>query len=187
MIYTSIISLIEKPFYLLRPQSFSFHSVRVYRYICEVFTLYVPGVGLLTLCSLPRGGFLYTIIVPGGGKFLLPSSCVLGVCPGRGMVMDEIDTCISFIWFYKHMFNNWISFIWIYKHIFIHGISFIWIYKHILIHGISFIWIYKYMFIHGISFIWIYKHMLLHGISFIWIYKHMFIHRISFIWINKYI
>ena len=27
------------------------------------------------------------------GGFLLPSSCVPGVCPG-GVVMDEIDTCI---------------------------------------------------------------------------------------------
>ena len=33
------------------------------------------------------------MIVPGGG-FLLPSSPVQGVCPGRGMVFDEIDTCI---------------------------------------------------------------------------------------------
>ena len=33
--------------------------------------------GLLTPCSVPRGGFLYTMIVPGGG-FLLPSSCVPG-------------------------------------------------------------------------------------------------------------
>ena len=42
---------------------------------------------------VPRGGFLYTMIVLGGG-FLLPSSRVPGVCPGVGMVLDEIDTCI---------------------------------------------------------------------------------------------
>ena len=48
--------------------------------------------GLLTPCSVPRGGFLYTMIVPGGG-FLLSSSHVRRVCPG-GMVLDEIDTCI---------------------------------------------------------------------------------------------
>ena len=48
--------------------------------------------GLLTLCSVPRGRFLYTLIVS-GGEFLLPSSRVPGVCLGR-MVMDEIDTCI---------------------------------------------------------------------------------------------
>ena len=46
----------------------------------------------MTPCSVPRGGSLYTTIVPGGG-FLLPSSHVPGVCP-RGMVIDEIDTCI---------------------------------------------------------------------------------------------
>ena len=45
--------------------------------------------GLLTPCSVPRGGFLYKMIVPGGGS-LLPS----GRVPGGGMVMDEIDTCI---------------------------------------------------------------------------------------------
>ena len=49
--------------------------------------------GLLTPCFVPGEGFLYTIIVPGGG-FLLPSSRVPGVCPG-GMVLDEIDTCIT--------------------------------------------------------------------------------------------
>ena len=47
--------------------------------------------GLLTPCIVLRGGFLYRMIVPGGG-FLLPSSRV----PGEGgMVMDEIDTCIK--------------------------------------------------------------------------------------------
>ena len=44
--------------------------------------------GLLTPFSVLRGGFLYTMIVPGGGG-LLPSSRVPG-----GMVIDEIDTCI---------------------------------------------------------------------------------------------
>ena len=51
--------------------------------------------GLLTPCFVPGEGFLYTIIVPGGG-FLLPSSRVPGVCPGGGMVLDEIDTCITY-------------------------------------------------------------------------------------------
>ena len=32
---------------------------------------------------------------PGGGGFLPSSNRVLGVCPKGGMVMDEIDTCIS--------------------------------------------------------------------------------------------
>ena len=37
---------------------------------------------------------MYTVIVPGVG-FLPPLSCVPGVCPGR-MVLDEIDSCITF-------------------------------------------------------------------------------------------
>ena len=43
--------------------------------------------GLLTRCSVPRGGFLYTMIVPGEGF------CSIQVVSG-GMVLDEIDTCI---------------------------------------------------------------------------------------------
>ena len=92
MIYTIIISLIEKPFYLLRPQSFSFQIDTVYRHISEIFKLYVLRVGLLTPCFVPRGGFLYTMIVPERG-FLLPSVRVPGVCRG-GIVTDEVDTCI---------------------------------------------------------------------------------------------
>ena len=53
--------------------------------------------GLFDSRSVPRGGFLYTMIVAGGG-FLLPSSRVPGVCPG-GMVMDETDTCIISVGF----------------------------------------------------------------------------------------
>ena len=76
MIYALIISLlIEKPFYLLSPQSFSFQIVSEfidmfvkfsYRYVCEILLLYVPRVGLLTPFSVPREGVLYTMIVPGG-------------------------------------------------------------------------------------------------------------------------
>ena len=96
MIYTLKISLlIEKPSYLLRPQTnlFISNSVRVYRHICEIFlTVYVPRVGLLTPCFAPREGFLYTMIVPRGG-FLPPSSCVPGWGEGGGMVLDETDSC----------------------------------------------------------------------------------------------
>ena len=74
MMYTIIISfLIEKPFHLLRSQSFSFQIVSEF-------------IDTLTPCFVPRGGLLYTMIVRGG---LLPSSRVPG-----GMVLDEIDTCI---------------------------------------------------------------------------------------------
>ena len=48
--------------------------------------------GILTAFSVSRGEFLYTMIVPGGGC-LLPSSRVPG--GGKGVVMDEIDTCIT--------------------------------------------------------------------------------------------
>ena len=81
MIYTLIISLlIEKPFCLLRPQSFSFQIVSEFIDIFVKFSNFMSwGVVLLTPCSVPRGGFLYTMIVPGRG-FLLPSSRV----PGEG-------------------------------------------------------------------------------------------------------
>ena len=46
--------------------------------------------GHLTPCIVTEGGFLYRMIVPGGG-FLLPSSRVRGG-GGEGMAMDEIDT-----------------------------------------------------------------------------------------------
>ena len=91
MIYTLIISLlIENPFYLLGPQSFSFQIVsELIDIFCEILQLYVPGVELFC----PEGRVLYTMFVPRGGV-LLPSSRVPGFVPG-GMVMDEIDTCIS--------------------------------------------------------------------------------------------
>ena len=47
------------------------------------------GGELLSPCSVPRGGFLYTMIVPRGG-FLLPSSRVQGVCPGGSLWMKLI-------------------------------------------------------------------------------------------------
>ena len=50
--------------------------------------------GLLTLFSVSRGGFLYTMIVPGGRVFAPFKSCPGGLSQG-GMVMDEIDTCIT--------------------------------------------------------------------------------------------
>ena len=71
MIYTVIVSLlIEKPFYLLSPQSFSFQIVSEFIDIfvkLSNFIPYVPGVGLLTPCSVPMGAFLYTMILPGEG------------------------------------------------------------------------------------------------------------------------
>ena len=51
--------------------------------------------GLLTPCFVPGEGFLYTIIVPGGGVFAPFESCPGGLSRGGGMVLDEIDTCIT--------------------------------------------------------------------------------------------
>ena len=59
--------LTEKPFYLLRSQSFSFEIVSEFINTFVKFSNYVQTVGLLTLCFVPRRGFLYIMIVPGGG------------------------------------------------------------------------------------------------------------------------
>ena len=56
--------------------------------------------GLLTPWIVSRGGFLYRMIVPGGG-FFLPSSRVSG-----GMVMDEIDTGIKLTNFPNYSVNS---------------------------------------------------------------------------------
>ena len=54
------------------------------------FSNFVPrGVGLLTPFSVPRGGFSYTMIVPGEG-FLLPSSRVPAVCPRGGRLWMKL-------------------------------------------------------------------------------------------------
>ena len=93
--YTVIVSLlIEKPFYLLSPQRFSFQIVSEFIDIfvkLSNFIPYVLGVGLLTPVLFRGSVFVHNDCL--GEGVLLPSSCVPGVCPG-GMVMDEIDTCI---------------------------------------------------------------------------------------------
>ena len=83
MIYTLTIFFVETT------KLFISNSVRVYRYICEIFLLYVPRMRLLTPCFVPREGFLYTVIVPRGRDFASFKSC-----PG-GIVLGEIDTCIK--------------------------------------------------------------------------------------------
>ena len=96
MIYILTVRILTgKLFYLLKRKSFSFQimSETVYKYIYEIFELYVLGVGSLTPRIVPGGGVLYTMIVPGEG-FLPPSSCVPGACSGWGMVLDETDSCI---------------------------------------------------------------------------------------------
>ena len=73
MIYTIIISLlIEKPFYLLRPQSFSFEIVSEFIDTFLKFLNFMSqGGGAFDSLFYPVGRVLYTMIVPGG---LLPSS-----------------------------------------------------------------------------------------------------------------
>ena len=75
---------------MLRPQNFSFQIVSEFIDTFVKFLTLCPGVGPLTPCLVPEGGFLYTVIVQGGG-FLPPSSRVPGVCPGG---LHEIDNCI---------------------------------------------------------------------------------------------
>ena len=53
-------------------------------------SLFCPGGGFLYIMTVPGGGCLYTMIVP-GEAFLPPFKS----WPGGGMVLDEIDSCIS--------------------------------------------------------------------------------------------
>ena len=75
--------LIEKLFYLLRRQSFSFQimSGTVYKYNCEIFLLYVPGVGSLTPRFVPGEGFAHNDC-PRGRVFAPFESCPGGFFPG---------------------------------------------------------------------------------------------------------
>ena len=95
MIYALIISLlIEKPFYLLRPQSFSFQIVSEFIDIFVKFSNFRWWGGAFDSLFCPEGRVLYTMIVSGGKGF-----CSLQVVSWGfvwGMVLDEIDTCIIF-------------------------------------------------------------------------------------------
>ena len=95
MIYTTKISLlIEKAFYLLRPQRFSFQiGVRVYRYICEFFLTLCPKGGAFDSLFCPKGRVFVHNDCPGGRIFAPFKSCLGGLFRG-GMVLDEVDTCI---------------------------------------------------------------------------------------------
>ena len=81
--------LIEEPLYLSRRQSFSFQTVS------EFSNFMSRGEVALTSLFCPRGGFLVHSDCPGGG-FLPPSSRFQRVCSwGGGLVLDEIDRCIT--------------------------------------------------------------------------------------------
>ena len=91
MIYTSIISLlIENPFYLLRPQSFSFQIVSELKDTFVKFSNFTS-----------RGGAFDSLFCPEGRAFVHNDCPGEGFCPlrvasqGGGMVLDEIDSRIS--------------------------------------------------------------------------------------------
>ena len=91
MMYTLIISLlIEKSFYLLRPQSFSFQIVSEVIDTFVKFSNFMSQGGAFDSLFCPEGKVFVQNDCPQGGGFSLPSNHVLG-----GMVLDEIYTCIS--------------------------------------------------------------------------------------------
>ena len=100
MIYTTIISLlIEKQSYLLRPQSFSFQIVSEFIDIFgKFFYVYVPRCGAFDSLFCPEG----RVFTPRGRDFAPFKSCP----GGGGMVLDEIDTCISHTEFIPLLQNN---------------------------------------------------------------------------------
>ena len=74
-------------------------SETVHKYICEIFQLYVPGVGLLTPCFVPEGGILYIMIAPGEG--ILPLRVVSrefrgGRGGGGGMVLMKLIVALLY-------------------------------------------------------------------------------------------
>ena len=83
MIHILIISLLnEKPFYLLRRQSFSFQIV-------SEFSIFMSREWAFYFLILSWGRVFVHSDFPGGG-FLSPSSHI-----PKGMVLDEIDSCIE--------------------------------------------------------------------------------------------
>ena len=91
MIYTLIISLfIEKPFYLLRLQSFSFKIVSEFIDTFVNFLTLYPGDGAFDSLFFPEGRVFVHNDSPGGG--FLPTWIRV---PGGRMVLDEIDSCIT--------------------------------------------------------------------------------------------
>ena len=83
---------IEKPFQLLRPQSFSFHIVWEFILISLWILCLKGGAFDSLLIFVPRWGFLCTMIIP-GERFLLPFKSCPGFVAGGGR-LDEIDTCV---------------------------------------------------------------------------------------------
>ena len=94
MTYTLIISLlIQKPLYLLRPQSFSFQIVSEFIDMFVKFSNFMSRGWALTRCFVPRGWCFVHNDFPGGRVFALFKSCPRGLSQGGGVVLG--DTCIS--------------------------------------------------------------------------------------------
>ena len=95
MIYTLIISLlIEKPFYLLSLQSFSFQIVSEFMDIFVKFSNFISRGGAFDSMFCLKGRAFVHNDCPGGRVFAPFKSCPRGL--SRGGVMDEIDTCITY-------------------------------------------------------------------------------------------
>ena len=89
MMYTTIISLlIEKLFYLLRPQSFSLQIVSEFIDTSMKFSNSMSLGWAFDSLFCPKGRIFVHKVCPGGRVFAL-----FKLCPG-GMVLDETDTCI---------------------------------------------------------------------------------------------
>ena len=92
MIYILIISLlIKKPFYLLRRQSFSFEIVSEFsNFMSRGWGFWLP--------ILSRGKGFCTQLLSRGEGFCSLRVVSRGFVPGGGgMVLDEIDTCITWL------------------------------------------------------------------------------------------
>ena len=96
--YTLIISLLfEKPFYLLRPQSFSCQIVSEFIDIFVKFSNFMLRGWGFWLSVLSRGEGFCTQWLSRGECF-----CILQVVSGGGgMVLDKIDTCLSWVKAYQ--------------------------------------------------------------------------------------
>ena len=98
MIYTLIISLlIEKPFYLLSPQIFSFQIVSEFIDIYVKFSNFMSWGWAFDSLFCPEGRVFVHNDCPRGRVFapfkLCPGGLSRGV--GVGVITDEIDTCIT--------------------------------------------------------------------------------------------
>ena len=83
MIYTLIISLlIEKPFYLLSPQSFLFQLVSEFIDIFVKFSNFMSRGGAFHSLLCPEGRVFVHNDCPGGGRVFVHFKSCPGLCPG---------------------------------------------------------------------------------------------------------